>query len=159
MRLNNKNLVEISEIRTYYEQASENVEMRNILDHFLNNEADLKNDLLLAYKAAMQGIKANHSRSPFDKLNYLKKALYDFKKAVQINPENIEIRFLRFTIEHNIPSILGMDGDIESDKKKIIAGIENANLEEALKKKIIKYLIKSGRCSKKEIEILNAKLL
>ncbi|NJL13938.1 MAG: hypothetical protein HC913_13645 [Microscillaceae bacterium] len=42
-------------------------------------------------------------------------------------PENVEIRFLRFSIQANTPSLLGLSQEIRADKQKILANLAEAN--------------------------------
>ncbi len=149
--------MELNEIRALYESSSTNKSKKKILEDYLNREADMDDALLLAYKAALNGIKANEALFPFSKLRYLNDSLAEFKKAVSLNPENIEIRFLRFTIEHHIPSMLNMGNNLQKDKLKIIEGFESSEITAELKEKIATYLINSGRCNTKEIEKIKGK--
>ena len=58
--------------------------------------------LVLGYKAAAQAIRARDA-SMFNKLTYVQDAAKTFEQAVSIDPQNPEIRFLRFSVESNLP--------------------------------------------------------
>src|SRR6476661_3554940 len=56
--------------------------------------------LILAYLGSAQAIRAKHAWSPINKLNYLKEGCKTLDKAVNKNPNQLEIRFLRFSLQH-----------------------------------------------------------
>jgi hypothetical protein len=89
-----------------------------------------------AYKAAGLALMAKHKFSPWDKLSYLKKASNLFDEAVKSDINNVEIRFLRLSIEFNTPSFVGMSKNIETDKAMILKTLRPS----IQKKKITKWL-------------------
>lgn len=62
--------------------------------------------LYLAYLGAYEAIWANHLLNPFAKLASFKKGKKNINQAVYVAPKNIEIRFVRLTIQQNAPSFL-----------------------------------------------------
>ncbi len=80
---------------------------------------------MLAYKAAALSLKAKHDWNPYNKLNWLKEALNIFEEAIRMDPDNIEIRFLRFSIEHYMPDFLGFSQHLEADKNAILKNIHH----------------------------------
>ena len=66
----------------------------------------------LAYKAAAEALKAQEEWNPVEKLLYLKKFRKMITRAIELDVNEIEIRFLRFGIEYNIPGIFGFSNDI-----------------------------------------------
>ena len=84
-----------------------------------------------------------------------------FKAAVAKDPHNIEIRFMRFSIEHNLPKFLGYDDNLISDRLEMIKQIDNKNYSAAdqhLVKAIILFLIDSKRCTPSETNKLQQQL-
>ncbi|MGI4885114.1 MAG: hypothetical protein ACRYFR_09165 [Janthinobacterium lividum] len=71
--------------------------------------------LVLGYKAAAQAIRARDAPM-FNKLAYVQDAARTFAQAVALAPENAEIRFLRFSVESNLPAFLGLSPHVEEDK-------------------------------------------
>src|SRR5688500_18402559 len=55
---------------------------------------------IMAYFGTSQAIRAKHAFNPYNKITYLKSGIKTLEKAVGKSPENLEIRFLRFSLEH-----------------------------------------------------------
>lgn len=71
--------------------------------------------LVLGYKAASEAIKARDA-SMLSKLTYVQQAARTFEQAVGLDAGNAEIRFLRFSIESNLPPFLGLSKHVDEDK-------------------------------------------
>ncbi|MBN8704452.1 MAG: hypothetical protein J0L62_01145 [Bacteroidetes bacterium] len=110
----------------------------------------------LAYKAAAQALMGKHVWNPVKKLDWLDLGSETMKKAVSMDPENVEIRFLRFTWQHHLPGFLNRSTDLEADRKVILAGLKSGKeaQDPQLKKNVITFLLESGRCSPSEETIL-----
>lgn len=76
--------------------------------------------LVLGYKAAAQAIRARDA-SMFNKLTYVQDAARTFAQAVALAPENAEIRFLRFSVESNLPAFLGLSTHVDEDKAFLLS--------------------------------------
>lgn len=110
---------------------------------------------------ALQALKAKHAWNPYFKVKYLKNSEKTFKQAVAEDPHNIEIRFMRFSIEHNVPGFMGFNKDLTADSEDIIAQLDKKNYGSADKEltiAIIKFLIHSKRCTPAQNIILNKHL-
>lgn len=101
-------------LRRQYEQAAANKEagekFYDLLHGYKGQEA-----LVLGYKAASEAIKARDA-SMLNKLTYVQQAARTFEQAVALDPTNAEIRFLRFSVESNLPPFLGLSKHIDEDK-------------------------------------------
>jgi hypothetical protein len=120
--------------------------------------------LLLAYLGSAEALRAKHAFNPINKLAYLKQGSKTLENAVNTAPNNIEVRFLRFSLEHYIPSFLGYNKNLEADREKIIELLQHKNKGESphanaqITKNIITFLLETKRCSASET-ILLKKLL
>lgn len=83
-------------------------------------ERSEKTPLEVAYLGAYQTIRANHIASPFDKLKTFRTGKKNIESAVQSEPENVEIRFIRLSIQHKAPGILGYQSNQKEDLKFIL---------------------------------------
>jgi hypothetical protein len=116
--------------------------------------------LILAYLGSVQAIRAKHAWNPVNKMNYLKQGSKTLDYAVDLASNNLEVRFLRFSLEHFLPTFLGYSQHLETDKNKILELLEHKNREGALKgktiilKNIINFMIESKRCNLDEINSL-----
>jgi hypothetical protein len=120
-----------------------------------------KSGIVNGFIGALLALKAKHAWNPYSKIKYLNRSEKVFKQAVTADPHNIEIRFMRFSIEHNVPSILGFNKDLATDSEDIIAQLDKKNYGSADKEltiAIIKFLIHSKRCTPAQNQVLNKHL-
>jgi len=125
------------------------------------NKMPNKQPVYIAYLGILDGLKAKHSWNPYSKIKYVGTAEKLLTQAVTADPYNIEIRFLRFSIEHNAPGFLGYNKNLNIDKEEIIKQLNEKNYGTANKEvtiRTIKFLLDSKRCSPTEAEILHKHL-
>ena len=129
----------ISRVRALYATAGHEESTCKKLINYLNVPSKPNNALFEAYKGAATIIMAKHAFNPVKKLGYFNTGKKILEKAVQTDPQNIEIRFLRFTIQTNAPSFLGYNDNIRADE---IFLQKNTLLTEDmdLKRMIVEYL-------------------
>lgn len=109
--------------------------------------------LLLAYCAACESMMAQFSWNPYVKLAQVTKSFDFFGQAIQKEPTNAEIRFLRFSVQHNVPDFLRKNREFEEDKIVLVENFENADFDTEFGNFIIDYLKESKRFDKNELEI------
>lgn len=92
------------------------------------------------YKALMGVgcfLKASHTYIPFKKISYFKKGKILLDEAITEDPQNLEMRLLRYLSQKKTPSILGYKKNMESDKvflKKNIGKTKDQELIKEIKK-------------------------
>jgi hypothetical protein len=109
--------------------------------------------LLNGYMGTLQALKAKHAWNPYFKIKHLNDSKSTFEAAVKRDPHNIEIRFMRFSIEHNVPGFLGFNKNLVADREEIIKQVDKkyyAQADKQLVKTIILFLIESKRCTPAE---------
>jgi len=117
--------------------------------------------VITAYLVTLSACKAKLSWNPYMKVKHLNNAEATYKTAVAADPHNIEIRFLRFSVEHNVPGFLGFNKDLITDRDEIIAQLDKKNYgtgDKDLTVAIIKFLLNSKRCTPPQNEDLNKRL-
>jgi hypothetical protein len=120
-----------------------------------------KSGLVTGYIATLQALKAVHAWNPYLKIKYLNRAEKTYKEAVAADPANIEIRFMRFSVEHNVPGFLGYNKNLTADREQIIAQLKKKNYAPADHEfitTVIKFLLDSKRCTPVENEYLTRQL-
>ena len=70
---------------------------------------------IIAYKGALEAILTKTTWNPFKKFAYLKESKISFSKAVEMDPNLLEIRFLRMAVQYEIPSYLGFSDELKVD--------------------------------------------
>ena len=114
--------------------------------------------IILAYFGSAQAIRARHAINPYNKLTYLKSGLKTLETAVSSSPQDLEIRFLRFSLEHYIPSFLGFSKHLETDREKIVELAKQRKfgaMDKPLLVNLLTFMKETKRCSKQEIAILD----
>ncbi|MDB5234632.1 MAG: hypothetical protein JWR44_1625 [Hymenobacter sp.] len=105
-------------LRRHYEQAAADKVAGEKFYKLLANYND-RDALVLGYKAAAEAIRARDA-SMFNKLTYVQDAARTFEQAVSLDPQNPEIRFLRFSVESNLPAFLGLSKHVDEDKELLL---------------------------------------
>ena len=141
--------IKLIELRNLYEQAinneKANLRLANLI-HSGNNSATI-----IGYKGAGTMILANHVFSPISKLNKFNRGKKLLEQAVKQDPTNLELRYLRLTIQTNVPKFLGYSKEINTDKTILINGLEQLS-DKDLKNRIVDYLLKSSICTNDELK-------
>ncbi len=101
----------LNQIRKLFYEAVESEEKLEELENFFNknftDKAFIYHPILLAYTGAIDALKAKHAFNPFTKFSRVLSSLNTLERAVNREPNNLEIRFIRFSILHNLPGFLG----------------------------------------------------
>ncbi len=130
------NAQELKEIRTLYPKAVESTEIATKLEGELTNVNSSSKPVLLAYKGAVLTLKAKFAKSKKDKKEFFKEGVSLIESAVKTEPSNIEIRYIRMSVQENSPRFLGYHKNIEEDKQfflKNYASISSAELKQIVK--------------------------
>lgn len=101
------------EIRSNYPKALNDKQICNDMITILSKEN--LNTIEKGYYGAYLVIWANHIWNPMDKLSTFKKGKIVLENAIKEDPKNVELRFLRLSIQSNVPKILNYDQNIMSD--------------------------------------------
>ncbi len=89
----------------------------------------------------------------FDKMNNLKTGTGILEDALKKMPDNIELRFLRLSIQLNLPGFLGYNDNVESDKKFVLKHYDSAL--PVLRKRIVDFVKTSGHFTEAEQAAVN----
>ena len=113
--------------------------------------------LIMAYYGGLLSIKSKNAFWPFTKLSYFNESMELMSKAVELSPENLEIRFIRFAILHHIPGFLGHSDEKKEDAEKIYSLINKRDytyISSEIQKGIAEFLVSTERISKEKINNL-----
>ena len=86
-----------------------------------------KSVIALAYLGGYQTIWANHVFNPLSKLATFKKGKNNIELAISKEPENVEIRYIRFSVQKNAPSFLGYNNNLKEDRDFLVKNKKNIN--------------------------------
>ncbi|WP_310394947.1 hypothetical protein [Hymenobacter sp.] len=113
--------------------------------------------LVLGYKAAAEAIRARDA-SMFNKLTYVQNAARTFEQAVGLDPVNPEIRFLRFSVESNLPAFLGLSKHVDEDKGLLLTAAlshPKSGLDSEAFRTVRDFLVERGHVSDGDAQRLN----
>lgn len=115
-----------------------------------------KSALVVGYIGTVEALKAKHAWNPYNKIKYVKVSLKTMQKAINMDKDNLEIRFMRFSIEHYTPGFLGLSKNLDIDRKEIFKHYQNRSFgvaDEELIKGVAKFMVDSKRCTAEEIKV------
>lgn len=124
-------VMDLDPIRRNYPLALSNASVCKSMIYSLENNQ--QQDLALGYLGAYQAIWANHAWNPIEKLNTFRKGKANIEKAIAQRPDEVELRFIRLSIQKNSPKILNYYSDIPSDKNFILKKFETIENRELRK--------------------------
>ena len=128
----------ISEIRALYFNTNKNISKCNSLKTLLNS-IDNKNNIINAYIGANALLYSQYSDNSFKKYSYFKQGKKMIEDAVKSDPDNLEIKFLRYINQINAPWFLNYKCNIKDDLKFINSNLDLIS-DESLKKIIVETL-------------------
>ncbi len=120
-----------------------------------------KNPFVLAYYGAGETLLGKHAWNPISKLSHLNTGLEKIAGALAKAPDDLEFRFLRFSILHHLPGILGYSEERDQDKSMIYALLikgDQQGMDRKTYRGIVEFMISSERMSETENQRLNSLL-
>jgi hypothetical protein len=147
----------INYVRHTFYEAVEDENKTYALEKFIiskfSTDQSKYDPVILAYFGAVEALKGKHAFNPFSKLNHVIKALDIIEIAINREPMSLEIRFVRFSILHHLPGILGYNSEREEDLNIICRLLQEKNYSEVsteLQQGIIQFMIDSERLDDKQ---------
>ncbi len=110
-------------VRSLYQQAAAKETSCQKLIDILAPFDEKNHPLFLGYRASGTMMMAKHVFNPFTKLSWFKKGRKMLESAIGADQENVELRFLRFAVQTNIPSFLGYHDSISGDKNFLLQSL------------------------------------
>jgi hypothetical protein len=139
----------LTEARKYFVEGAESKVSALTLKNITEKHAS---PIYKAYNGASYALLAKHYNNPYTKLESLKKGLKIINQAAEEDVNDIEIRFIRFSVEEHIPSFVSFTSHLAEDKARILSGIKNTHEHYEIMRS---YLLKSKKLSDSEKKILN----
>lgn len=137
-------------IRQTYQNAISN---HNEVSKLTSLTAPYRNSdpIAKAFYASAQAFEAKNATWVSTKVKYAKNAHSNLNNSVVLAPNNVEIRFLRFSFEYNTPTILGMRSHLADDKAFLL---KNTKSTEPLWTLMKSFYQKCSEFTQAEKEIL-----
>ena len=130
---------DLLEVREAYYLAVDNEESLKAFEVLLVNFNNPDNTIL-GYIGMSFMLKAKYAWLPNDKWEYFNKGKKFLESAISKDPNNIELKFMRFCIQNNTPGILRYNKNLEKDKGCIFKAFSGI-ADDDLKLRISNYMI------------------
>jgi hypothetical protein len=105
--------------KLYKQAAIEEQACDNMLSS-LNSYNENNSPIYAGYKASALILKAKYAFNPVNKYSFFSKGTILLDKCILANKSNIELRFLRLSIQIKSPSFLGYNKNIKEDKELVV---------------------------------------
>jgi len=129
----------LHQIRTLYHSAAEVKQDAAQLNKLMLKVDSNSLPVMICYKGANEMIQAKYAINPIAKLNKFNKGKELIQKAFSSDTLNLEIRFIRYAIQSNLPAFLNYHDDLNSDKRFLLDNTK-AGKDAELQEIIYNYL-------------------
>ena len=140
---------DINEIRSMYKQSNGSKENTIILYNKLSTVKESDGNVLWAYKGASIAMKGRFEKGVKDKAEMFKNGISLVEYALSQDSLNIELRFIRLTIQQNSPKLLKYKTRLEEDKNFVLTGFSKIT-SKGLKEFIGDYILYSNNFTEEE---------
>ncbi len=147
--------VTLEDARKIYSESMDNKATCEAAYQKFSTVKNTGNPLLTGYKGAIAVAMSKHGKGAKEKLGYFNEGKKLIESSVLEDSKNVELRFVRFTIQTNVPPALKYNKEIAADKKFIIenlTGVKNSGVRSRIKD----YLLQSKDVSTEEKQKINA---
>ena len=146
---------DIEEIRVLFYKASNDKKMAKTFLDQLNRVNTVENSTLYGYKGMAHMLLAKYAWNPYKKLEhfYMGKAILE--EAIKEDRSNIELRFLRYSVQSNSPFFLINNSELEADKE-LIKKQWSTLKDKDLRRRIGQFMLASGDCTEAEKKLFKA---
>jgi hypothetical protein len=127
-------------VRLLFAQASVSEASNQKLVELTKTASISQNPVLYAYNAAAEMTMANHVYWPGSKLSYFNEGKKKLENVLNKNKSNVEIRFIRYSIQNGAPFFLDYSSNLEEDKKFILDNLNNTDWPADYKAKVKEFL-------------------
>jgi len=124
-------------------------------DDYINKLQDDESLESKGYIASLNFIKSRFVKFPFTKMKYFKIGKKALDDLINENPKNVEIRYLRFLMQKQVPEFLGYYKNINEDFNVITIGIEKDNVSNEIKSNILTNMLAIENLSAPEKKKIN----
>lgn len=137
----------LKEVRSSFQDASKN---KSNAESFyeLVNSIEKESAVHIAYAGGAETILSKYLDSNIEKLKYFRQGVEKIEKAIDENPNNTEVRFVRLVIQLNSPDFLNYNENIDADKVFVLNHFSECSV--SVQKMIRDYVSKSDYFSEEE---------
>ncbi len=130
----------LKEIRDLYYKVNLEEGQLEYFENHLNKKTKISSPELKGYKAVLWFLKAKDYYNPYKKYEAFNEGKKELELIIKMHPNNIELHFLRLTIQDHLPGFLGYKSNITEDKKFIKEKVKEIKDDPDLVQRINAYL-------------------
>lgn len=145
---------DLVEIRQLYKEANSSKQNAMALNKKLESITKKDDKVLVAYKGSVIAMTAKYQKGSKQKIQVFKDGVSWVELAIQEEPENLEIRFVRLSLQQNSPKILKYNKSLEKDKNFVLSNFNQIQSPE-LKKYIKDYILHSNNFTEEEKNVIS----
>jgi len=139
----------IKEVRENYRQAVTSESQAISFNEYLEKITKKDDKRLVAYKGAAIALVARHQKTAKQKSAGFKNGVEWVEFAIVEKPLDMEVRFVRLSIQQNSPKFLGYNKEIEGDKNFILTNFNTIRSKE-FKEYLRSYILDSEKFTEEE---------
>ena len=132
-----EDIIELREL--YYSSTNSKVNTDKLVE-YLKHITFNSSTVYKGYKGMSFLLISKHSWNPIDKLSFFKLGVLWLESSIENDLCNIELRFLRLSVQNNVPSFLNYNNYIEEDRDYLVSNYKYLD-DEDLKNRISNYLL------------------
>lgn len=110
--------------------------------------------LAIGYLGVIDMLKSKHYKFPTKKYKYFSSGSKQLDSAIVLSERNVELRYLRFIFQTELPSFLGYNDNREEDLDFIISHFDSCNYNEDYKRLMMKRLRSLSGLNEREKTVL-----
>lgn len=154
MTNNYANNFTIEQVRELYKKSSkEEISCKKLIES-LQSYNENNNTSFAAYRACATMIMAKYVTGPINKLSKFNEGKNLLEKCIENDKQNVELRFLRFTVQSNAPTFLGYNSSLKLDKNFLLNKFSSIS-DKQLKNTVISFLKSSSYLTSTEKQKLS----
>lgn len=124
------NAQSLIEFRGYLQKGESSEEVsKTLMSKSKSAFETTKKPIYQAFYAVGNFFMAKHSDNPINKYSYFNKGKKMLEDAVKKEPNNVEIRMMRYISQEKTPKFLGYNENMNSDKEFILKNFKNSDDE------------------------------
>lgn len=140
---------DLTTVRSDYKKVTQSKANVTALYNKLEKVTKADKKVLVAYKGAVTALMAKQQKGVKAKKIFFKNGVSLLEYALKANPNNIEIRLIRLSVQQNSPKILKYNKQITEDKDFVFKHYKSIK-STALKNFIKGYILQSDKFSEEE---------
>jgi hypothetical protein len=131
---------DLETLRNSYSKANQsNANTQAFID--VAEKQSSSDPIISGYKAAAQIMEAKVTKEKGKRKSFVKTGATSLESIIKTNPNNIELRVIRLSVQENIPKIVGYHSSLKDDKTFILSNYGKQN--SALKSYVQKFAAQS----------------